>query len=114
MGARTLSGYGAGVMDMDTLISPDYVAQNRSLLEGGSGFGFGGHRHTRLVKLMAGTVGARSILDYGCGHGVLGYHLRRAGWRGPVHEYGAGIPERSEVPPPAEVVGCGSEERRVG
>lgn len=83
------------------LITPEYVKQNAALHAGGE-YGFTGHRWASHVEQLARAVGARTILDYGCGTGSLGAAIGDYG----VVGYDPAIPGKDAPPSPADVVAC--------
>ena len=64
-------------------------------------WGGGGNRHAQIVMEFANQLEAWSILDYGCGRGSL-----RTAVPWSVVEYDPGIPGKSFLPEPADLVVC--------
>jgi hypothetical protein len=92
---------------VDTLISPHYVAQNRKLHEDPRGFGGDGKKHAERIYAFARKIGARSIVDYGCGEGTLKKAILPMGWTGFFCEYDPGMPgPRANLPKPAHLLAC--------
>lgn len=89
------------------LLTPEYKALLTEMHET-TGWGAGGHKRAANVNALAVGYGARHILDYGCGKGTLKRELvERWNWPvGVIREYDPGIPEKSELPEPADVVAC--------
>lgn len=86
----------------DNLTSPDY----RKLLQqvhDSQGWGTGGRHHAGVVVTWARELGARSILDYGCGRGTLRISLPSEFC---LHEYDPGISTKEALPAPADLVVC--------
>ena len=82
-----------------TLITEEYRAQNAALHAGGR-FGGSGHKHADRIADFAATLGAKTVLDYGCGQGTLKPAL--PGYV--VTEYDPAIPEKAAMPMPADLV----------
>ncbi len=81
------------------LTSPAY----RALLaekHGAKHWGGAGKSWAPVVSEFAAELGARSILDYGCGRATLAPAL--PGWA--VAEYDPGIPGKDRLPDPADLV----------
>jgi hypothetical protein len=94
------------------LISDYWLDQNRKLHADGDGFGGSGWKHSRAVVDFAAEVGARTILDYGCGEGSLRRMLKkgipdqeRVEFRGKVHEYDPAVRGKT-VAVPSDLVVC--------
>lgn len=87
----------------DILISATYAEQNRRLHEERMDYGVGGGKHADMVKRLMDAVKppVRSVLDYGCGKGLL---ARSLGF--PIWEYDPGVPGKEEAPRPADLVIC--------
>lgn len=64
------------------------------------GWGASGYSWANVVKGFAEQLGAKSILDYGCGRGTLKQAM--AGWD--VREYDPGIIGKDVLPEPADLV----------
>lgn len=80
-----------------SLISPAYLAEQKKLHE--SGYGGRGFKWTDVVLHLMAHFHARDVLDYGCGQGTLGQHLRTAGLReSQVTEYDPAIRRFQEIP----------------
>ena len=89
--------YGKGI-----LITDAYRKMNSELHNSRLDFGVGGGRYAEVVTKLAATLGERpSVLDYGCGKGLLGKALTF-----PIWEYDPAILEKSEPPRAADLVVC--------
>lgn len=84
-----------------TLITEAYRAQNAELHQSGR-FGGSGFKHVNAVRDFADSIGAKSILDYGCGRGTLADALQGRD----VRQYDPAIPEFAAMPEPADLVVC--------
>ncbi len=93
-------------VDPATLISADYVKQNRLLHEDPRGFGGDGKKHAERILDYCAKIGARSVCDYGCGEGTLKKALRGLKFEGFVAEYDPGMPGKSALPKPAHLLAC--------
>lgn len=83
------------------LISEDYRALNKKLHDDNLFYGVGGAKHAPTVLKLAESMNTTSILDYGCGKGMLGKEIPF-----PIWEYDPAIPTKSELPRPADIVVC--------
>jgi hypothetical protein len=83
------------------LISPEYVALNAQLHEQSMVYGVGGAKHAPTVLKLVDSIKPKSVLDYGCGKGLLAKELPF-----PIWEYDPAIPLKAEPPRPAELVIC--------
>lgn len=83
------------------LISKEFIDLNKKLHEDNPQYGMGGARHKDTVLKLAKGLNTTSILDYGCGKGMLAKALDI-----PIWEYDPAIPEKSAVPKPADLVIC--------
>jgi 2-polyprenyl-3-methyl-5-hydroxy-6-metoxy-1,4-benzoquinol methylase len=75
----------------------------------GSKWGNGGKHHIATVMEWGGVLEAASILDYGCGRGSLKKVLLHDGHIHPefdIREYDPGVPKKSRMPAPADLVVC--------
>lgn len=84
------------------LISEDYRALNSQLHHDSPAYGSYGNLWADLVTEIAGIHDLKTILDYGCGKGLLKQEL--PGFD--VREYDPAIPEKSDRPKPADMVVC--------
>lgn len=83
------------------LISPTYRTLNRQLHEQNLLYGVGGDKHADTVKKICARLSTTSVLDYGCGKGMLAKALDF-----PIWEYDPAIPGKDALPRPADVVTC--------
>lgn len=85
----------------DQLASPEYRNQ---LYETHLAIRWGtaGVHHSGVVRRYAQQIGAKTILDYGCGRGTLKGAVKSI----PVTQYDPGIVEYSQLPAPADLVVC--------
>lgn len=82
-------------------ITPGYAKLNAELHASNLAFGVGGSRHVAMVEKMVQKMGATSVLDYGCGKGMLAKGLKF-----PIWEYDPAIPGKDTPPRPADLVVC--------
>ena len=82
-------------------ISAEYIALNKQLHEENLYYGVGGNRHLETVKKIIDKMKHPSILDYGCGKGLLAKNLPM-----PIWEYDPAIPGKETSPRPADLVVC--------
>ena len=95
------------------LISPDVLRQCQTIHEDKKlKWGNDGWRRATIVRDFADDLGAKSVLDYGCGRGTLraalgtgGKKIRGMGWPYPCHEYDPAIRKKSQ-PRSADLVAC--------
>lgn len=83
------------------LISKEYISLNRKLHQDVPTFGMGGAKHTEAIINLSKELKTTSILDYGCGKGMLARELPF-----PIWEYDPAVPEKSAPPKPADIVVC--------
>lgn len=84
-----------------SVISEDYRTLNRQLHEANDFYGVGGAKHADTVRKLRESLHATSVLDYGCGKGMLAASLEF-----PIWEYDPAIPGKDELPRPADLVVC--------
>lgn len=84
-----------------TLITEYYRAQNAALHATGR-FGGSGFKHAVAVRDFADSLGAVSILDYGCGGSTLAASLQDRD----VRQYDPAIPQFAALPEPVDLVVC--------
>jgi hypothetical protein len=82
-------------------MSTGYITQNRLLHEQNPVYGITSLNYLDTIKLIYEKIHARSLLDYGCGKGMLGKNLDF-----PIWEYDPAIPGKDEAPRPADLVVC--------
>ena len=85
------------------LISDEYRKLNTELHNKNIKYGISGKRHAYLVERYINDKENETILDYGCGKGTLGNSLKEY----KIYEYDPCIPEKSNLPYPADFVFCG-------
>ena len=83
------------------LISEEYKEQNKKLHEM-PGYGVSSVKWANEVRGICATYGAQSVLDYGCGKGLLKQSL---GWQN-MQEYDPAIEGKDKTPEPADLVVC--------
>lgn len=83
------------------LISKEYIDLNHRLHQDTPSYGMGGSKHKDTVIKLSTQLKTTSILDYGCGKGMLAKSLPF-----PIWEYDPAIPEKSAPPKPADIVIC--------
>jgi len=90
---------------MALLITENYRKQNAQLHAERPDYGrLSGSKWAQTVEKIAAKYEARSILDYGCGKGMLRGALLLGGFD--VTNYDPAIPEFSATPEPADLVCC--------
>ena len=89
------------------LISPEYLALQKEIHSRGN-YGVMAAKWAKLVAVQAEQIDARSVLDYGCGPGLLAKSLPMA-WerRYEVFEYDPAVDGKNVPPEPADLVFCG-------
>lgn len=88
----------------DTYISPEYLAEQKWLHAQPKGYGGKGEKWAAKVKEIAGALGARTVLDYGCGRGTLKRALALETFQ--TFEYDPAISGKDKRPDPADLVVC--------
>jgi hypothetical protein len=88
-----------GVMFLKT-ISDEYLALQKKLHERFD-YGASGALRAKAVHRLVESLGTRSVLDYGCGKGLLAKELPF-----PIWEYDPAIPGKDERPRAADLVVC--------
>jgi hypothetical protein len=83
------------------LISAEYRRVNADLHRTHLAYGVGGEAYAATVREMAAQTQATSVLDYGCGKGLLAKALPF-----PIWEYDPAVPEKRESPRAADLVVC--------
>lgn len=87
------------------MITPEYLALQREMHSRPRGYGGGGWKHAVELARLAGSLQARSILDYGCGQGTLKTAFASSPIN--VYEYDPAIPGKDARPTaPADIVVC--------
>jgi hypothetical protein len=87
------------------LISPEYLDQLHKMRSEAHRprWGNGGQRHVPKILSVIATKQPASILDYGCGLGMLLAELKKFTTL-PMAGYDPGIPEHATLPDPADLV----------
>lgn len=83
------------------LISATYRELNANLHRENLTYGVGGGKHAPTVLKLAAAIKTTSVLDYGCGKGLLAKSIPF-----PIWEYDPAIPGKDASPRPAELVVC--------
>ena len=83
------------------IISPEYLELNKRLHVDNTDYGTSGGKRAATVRKLIEKVKPQSILDYGCGKGLLGLSLPF-----PIWEFDPAIPGKDAPPRPAELVIC--------
>lgn len=83
------------------LISKEYIELNHKLHQDNPSYGMGGGKYAKTVLQLSEANKTTSILDYGCGKGLLAKELPF-----PIWQYDPAIPEHSAIPKPADIVIC--------
>ncbi len=82
-------------------ISAAYADLNAQLHRSNLAYGVGGAKHAPVVQKLSASLSSTSVLDYGCGKGMLAKALPF-----PIWEYDPALPQKSESPRPADLVIC--------
>ena len=82
-------------------ISKEYADLNRQLHEQNPNYGVSGAKRADVVLKLSESMDTKSILDYGCGKGLLAKNLPF-----PIWEYDPAIPGKDTPPRPADLVVC--------
>lgn len=91
--------------EIDRLISPEYVAEQRRLHAAPKGYGGRGDKWAAAVIGLARRFQVSSILDYGCGQGTLATAVHAASDFAVVG-YDPARPGFDLLPAPADLVVC--------
>lgn len=91
-------------MNRAELISPEYLQTQIVLHAEPRGYGGKGDKWANGVHQIAADYDCGSILDYGCGRGMLAHALRGLGR--PCREYDPAIPGKDGRPAFADLVVC--------
>lgn len=92
---------------MSNLISKDYQRLNYELHKDSPEYGTHAADSVQAIAAIARACGARRILDYGCGKGLLKPALKKVLPHIIVDEYDPAIPGKRELPKtPADMVVC--------
>lgn len=82
-------------------ITPEYAEQNRILHETNATYGISVIKHKDTILKLYENIKATSLLDYGCGKGMLAKNLPF-----PIWEYDPAIKGKNNAPRPADLVVC--------
>jgi hypothetical protein len=82
-------------------ISKEYVKLNSTLHNTNPTYGVSVLAHINIIKKLYEVTESKSILDYGCGKGLLAKNLDF-----PIWEYDPAIEEKNSAPRPADLVVC--------
>lgn len=82
-------------------ISRDYIYQNKMLHSMDPSYGCSSLSYVSKVRDLYNEIGARTLLDYGCGKGMLARNLDF-----PIWEYDPAIEGKDETARPADLVIC--------
>jgi hypothetical protein len=99
-------GRTSGEKEMNELISPEYLDQLVKL-HSTRQWGVSGHSHAPYVDWYMRALGAKTVLDYGCGRGTLKQALLDKNKRLREHhiqEYDPAFPGKSTPPVPADLL----------
>lgn len=83
-------------------LASDSYRKQLSSLHRREKWGADGEKHTLAVKAMIAETGARTVLDYGCGRGLLAESMKPQR----VMEYDPGIPGKEGMPKPVDLTVC--------
>jgi hypothetical protein len=87
-----------------TLITPEYKALNAALHAQAPDYGTQSRKWAEVVDDLAKAINLKTILDYGCGKGLLAQSLTPKGYT--VNEYDPCIEGKETPPEPHEFVVC--------
>lgn len=93
-------------MMRQTLISDDYLIEQRALHALPQGYGGKGRKWADTVVWLCRRFECSSVLDYGCGQGSLKASLEAAGVPFQVREYDPAIDGKDAAPMAADLVVC--------
>lgn len=88
-------------VNLPKLISDEMRDLNEQLHRERPDYGIGGAKHMSQILKICQALQTPSVLDYGCGKGTLARAMPF-----PIWEYDPAIPEKSELPRPADIVVC--------
>lgn len=84
-------------------ITESYAELNRELHASNEGYGSGSWRHAQKVMDLRANTDSVSVLDYGCGKGMLKTALGNPEW---IAEYDPAVPGKDGKPKLADLVVC--------
>ncbi len=82
-------------------ISAGYVQQNKELHQTNPMYGISALKHIPIIKALYNSIKGTSLLDYGCGKGMLAKNLDF-----PIWEYDPAIEGKDKLPRAADLVAC--------
>lgn len=82
-------------------ISAEYVKQNKLLHESTPSYGVSALQYLDTIKKLYEVTDSKSLLDYGCGKGLLAKNLDF-----PIWEYDPAIENKNSVPRPVDLLVC--------
>ena len=88
-------------LSLPMTISQAYAELNKELHERDLAFGGHGDQYAKIVRRLVESKNIRSVLDYGCGKGMLAEALDF-----PIWEYDPCVAGKEAAPRPAELVVC--------
>ena len=88
------------------LISKEYVEQNTILHDTKEGYGSTGHQFAKNITLLCRDNKYQSILDYGCGKGLLKSTLEKNKVNFQISEYDPAISAKNTLPSKTDLVVC--------
>ena len=98
----------SGLTEAD-LVSPKYKRELQRM-HATQKWGADGGKHLVGIMKFAADSKSRTVLDYGCGRGVLKQMLKAPGltrqWHVEVLEYDPGVPGKDRLPKPVDLVVC--------
>jgi hypothetical protein len=83
-------------------ISDEYREANQQLHQTNPKYGTSGAKFARKISGFVNETGCESVLDYGCGKGLLAAALPEL----KIFEYDPAIPGKDSEPQPADFVAC--------
>lgn len=92
---------GAYAQPPEAFATPGYVEQLR-LLHHHQAWGHHGASHAPMVRAFMDKIGAKTVLDYGCGQATLQAALKPV----KVQLYDPGVVHRDGLPKPADLIVC--------
>lgn len=93
-------------MNLDAIASPEHRERQWAHHRRHEPYGTHGYRWAPDVIDLMRETGSSSILDYGAGKGSLAAALRVADYDLDIREFDPGIPRKSALPEPADLVTC--------
>lgn len=90
--------------DLEDVASESYRHVLRSTHAMHKGWGGAGRSHAGEIIQFAGLLGARTVLDYGCGRATLKPKLKELGSTLQVFEFDPGVIGKDGMPEPADLL----------